>query len=98
MMGPPGQDGEDAGDFATVPPVQSIQALQGFPGGTSTYLRADGAFASVVATAPDIALSLLAPTVDETITAGYSAMVERQFTVASGKKLSIKLAARFRIH
>lgn len=48
--------------------------------------------------AGDIALSLLAPAVDETITAGYSATVERKFTVASGKKLTIGSGARFRIH
>ncbi len=48
--------------------------------------------------AGDIALSLLAPLVDETITAGYSATVERKYTVASGKKLIIQTASRFRIH
>lgn len=47
--------------------------------------------------AGDIALSLLAPAVDETITAGYSAVLVRSYTVASGKKLTIGSAARMRI-
>lgn len=72
-------------------------ALHSFPGGTTTYLRADGTFSTVTATAPDIALSLIAPAVDETITAGYSAVVNRSYAIASGKKLTIGLGARFRI-
>ena len=47
--------------------------------------------------AGDIALSLLAPAVDETITAGYSAVLVRSYTIASGKKLTIGSAARMRI-
>lgn len=67
------------------------------PNDTAKYLRGDMTFATVVATAPDIALSLLAPAVDETITAGYSAVVARSYKIASGKKLSIGSGARFRI-
>jgi hypothetical protein len=66
-------------------------------GGTTTFLRADGTFAAPTATAPDIALSLLAPAVSETITAGYSAVVCRKYKVASAKKLSILSGAIFRI-
>ena len=66
-------------------------------GGTANFLRADGTFAAPTATAPDIALSLLAPAVDETITAGYSAVVCRKYNVASAKKLSILSGAIFRI-
>lgn len=46
----------------------------------------------------DIALSLLAPLVDETILSGYSALVNRKYTVASGKKLTIGSGSIFRIH
>lgn len=46
----------------------------------------------------DLALNLLAPAVDETVTAGYSCTVERNFKIASGKKLTIGSGSRFRIH
>ena len=46
----------------------------------------------------DIALTLQAPSTDETITAGYSAIVNRKYTIASGKKLTIGSGAIFRIH
>jgi len=47
--------------------------------------------------APDIALSKLAPAVNETITTGNSAIVVRSYTIASGKKLTIGLNSRFKI-
>jgi hypothetical protein len=40
----------------------------------------------------------MAPAVDETITAGYSALVNRKYTIASGKKLTIGSGSIFRIH
>lgn len=52
---------------------------------------------SASASAADIALSLLAPATDETITAGYSAVVNRSYTIALGKKLTIGSGARMRI-
>jgi len=63
-------------------------------------MYASGAWRDVLptsASAADIALSLLAPIVNETITAGYSAVVVRRYTIASGTKLTIGSAARFRI-
>lgn len=45
----------------------------------------------------DIASSTLAPTTDETIAAANSAVLVRSYTIASGKKLTLGLAARFRI-
>lgn len=45
----------------------------------------------------DIAMSLLAPTSDETITAGNSAVLARSYKIASGKKLTLGSASRFRI-
>jgi hypothetical protein len=45
----------------------------------------------------DISLSLLAPAVDETITAGYSAVVVRNYAIANGKKLTIGSGAIFRV-
>lgn len=68
-----------------------------FPGGTTLYLRADGTWTTVVATAPDIAASLHAPAVDETIAANASVVINRKFIVASGKKLVLGSGARFRI-
>lgn len=47
--------------------------------------------------ASDIALSMLAPANDETITANCSAVVVRRYAVASTKKLTIGLGSRFRI-
>ena len=44
-----------------------------------------------------IALSQRAPAGDQTITAGYSAVVCRKYTIASGTKLSIGLAALFKV-
>jgi len=63
----------------------------------TTFLRGDQTYSTVTATPPDIAVSLLAPAVDETIAAGYSAVVVRKYTIASGKKLVIGSGARFRI-
>lgn len=51
----------------------------------------------VTGTTPDIALSLLAPVVDETITAGYGAVIPRNYTIASGTKLILGYRAQFRI-
>jgi hypothetical protein len=48
-------------------------------------------------TQPDIPLTITAQTVNETVTAGYSAVVVRQYTVALGTVLSIQLGAHFRI-
>lgn len=45
VNGSPGLDGED-GDSQWVPPPSSILAMPGFPGGTSTFLRADRTFAA----------------------------------------------------
>jgi hypothetical protein len=44
-----------------------------------------------------IAEAILAPANGETITAGYSAVVVRKFTIASGNILSIGSGARLRI-
>lgn len=53
--------------------------------------------AELSGTTPDIPVSLRAPAVDETIAAGASAVIVRRFTVASGKKLVLGLAAILRI-
>lgn len=46
---------------------------------------------------PDVVLSKMAPTADVTITAGYSAVVNRMYTIPSGVKLIIGSGAIFRI-
>jgi len=47
--------------------------------------------------ATNAAQTSTAPTIDVTLTAGYSSIVNRQYTIALGKKLTIPLGARFRI-
>ena len=65
--------------------------------GSSVAAVVAGSTGTITVSAGDIALSLLAPAVNETITAGYSAVIVRSYTVASGKKLTIGSAARMRI-
>lgn len=45
----------------------------------------------------DVAQTLQAPALNETLTAGYSAVVNRSLTIASGKKYTIGSGARMRI-
>jgi hypothetical protein len=88
----------DGDDTWSIPPPSSILSMPGFPGGTANFLRADGSFASPGASStPDIATSLLAPTVSETIAAGYGAVIPRSYKIASGFKMTIGLGARMRI-
>lgn len=62
------------------------------------FLRDDGTWQGVAGgPAGDVALSKLAPTSDVTITGGYSAVVVRKYTIASGTKLIIGSGSRFRI-
>jgi hypothetical protein len=49
------------------------------------------------ATGGDIALSKKAPTSNVTITAGYSGIVGRKYTIKAGVKLIIKAGASFHI-
>lgn len=65
--------------------------------GAGTKTLFDNGTWGTAAGSSDIALSILAPAVDETITAGYSAVLVRSYTIASGKKLVLGLASRFRI-
>lgn len=47
IAGPPGQDGDSADDYVLLGPSRhDILAHQSFPGGTTTFLRADGTFAA----------------------------------------------------
>lgn len=52
---------------------------------------------SLGGTTPDIASALHTPTSSESIPANSSAVVIRQYAIASGTKLSLGLGARFRI-
>lgn len=61
------------------------------------YLKGDGTWSTPTAAAPDISTSMLAPTTDETIAASLSAVSVRSYKIASGKKLTLGLASRFRI-
>lgn len=59
------------------------------PTATGKYLRDDFSWQSVVAAQPDIPLSLLGPSVDETVTAGYSAYVSEYYEIADQKYLEL---------
>lgn len=53
LQGTPGRDGEDGDSWLSPASAHEILAHQGFPGGTSTFLRADRAFASPTASVAD---------------------------------------------
>lgn len=59
------------------------------PNNTTTFLRGDGTFAAATATAPDLALTLIAPTIDETVTAGYSAYASDYYEIFDQKFLEL---------
>jgi hypothetical protein len=61
----------------------SGELITGTPSG-SKYLRDDLSWQTVTATAPDIALTQLTPTLDQTITANYGAYVPEYYEIASG--------------
>jgi hypothetical protein len=79
--------------------LDATTALHGLlpklPGGTTTFLRADGTFAA--AALGDLASSLLAPTGDTTLAAQTCVILARSYTVASGTKTVLGLGARMRI-
>ncbi len=66
------------------------QALVATSGSTATWQ-------AITATAPDLNQDNLSPSLNQSVTAGYSSVVVRSYKIASGKKLTIGLGARFRI-
>lgn len=66
-----------------------------------TYRMTNGAWVlqtnSIYSMGGDIPLTLISPTISETINAGYSAIVGRSYAIASGMKLILGLNSRFRI-
>jgi hypothetical protein len=46
---------------------------------------------------PNIALSILTPTINETIAAGWSAVLVRSLTVTTGLIITVLLGARLRV-
>lgn len=56
---------------------------------STTYLRGDGAWATVTASQPDLPLSKRVITSNQTITAGYSCIVSGTLEVANGILLEI---------
>ena len=81
-------------DPGTVGPTEL--SATGTPSAT-TYLRGDNTWASVTATQPDILISLLAPAIDETITAGYAAVLSDYYEIADQKFLEIGDTSVFEI-
>lgn len=87
-----------AGGTAATTPVQQVTAL----GSAGQVLKSNGAgalptFQDIGLGGSDIAPTLQAPLVDESLSAGYSAVVNRTYTIADGKKLTLGEGARFRI-
>jgi hypothetical protein len=74
----------------------SGELVTGTPSGAK-YLRDDLSWQTVTATPPDIALSLLAPPLDQTITAGYSASTCDYYEIADTKFLECGDGAVFEI-
>jgi hypothetical protein len=70
------------------------ELVTGTPSGAK-YLRDDLSWQAV--TAPDIALSLLAPPLDQTITAGYCGRVVDYYEIADTKFLEVGDGAVFEI-
>ena len=62
--------------------------------GTSSRWRA---FRPVAYTTPDIALSMVAPSTSETITAGTSAVIAGPYTIASGTTLTVGSGSTFMV-
>lgn len=106
LQGPPGEEGPEGpeGEHGPVGPIGPIGPL-GPPGppGVDGVDGEDGPPGPIGATgaagagAGDLALSALAPAVNETIPAGFCCVVVRSYTIATGKKLTIGLAGRLRI-
>lgn len=74
----------------------SGELVTGTPSGAK-YLRDDLSWQTVTATAPDIALNLLAPSTDQTITAGYSAYCVDYYEIADTKFLEVGDSSIFEI-
>lgn len=74
----------------------SGELVTGTPSGAK-YLRDDLSWQTVTATAPDIALNLLVPTLDQTITANYGAYVPEYYEIAVDTFLECGLEAVFEI-
>ena len=66
------------------------------PNNTTTFLRGDGTFAAPTAQ-PDIPLSKLSPTTDQTITAGYSAVLSNRYTIAVSTRTTIGSLGRLKV-
>lgn len=81
---------------------QGAQGVAG-PMGPAVFLDADpgeeGGMGPPGAPAPrlDLAQTAQSPPVNATVTAGYSVVVNRRYTVASGTNLSLASGARFRV-
>lgn len=65
--------------------------------GAGTNIYTFPSITSTLAIANDLPPSLLSVSADETIATGYSAIVVRSYTIATGKITTIGLNARFRI-
>lgn len=67
------------------------------PNNTTTFLRGDGTFATVTATAPDMNINKLTATANTTISDGYNAIVSRKYLINLGIKLILGSGSIFRI-
>ena len=75
--------------------LDSLSNITGTPTG-SKYLRDDYSWQTVTASTPDLILTKMETTTDQTVTAGYSAIIAGRYTVTSGTRLTIGSLARFK--
>lgn len=65
--------------------------------GSTTYLRGDNTWSAVTAAPPDISMSLLAPSSNETIPAGYGAYISGYYELVSTFTTEISAGSYFEI-
>jgi len=58
-------------------------------GGTVNFLRADGTWAAPTASTPDLLITKRSATANQTVSAGYSAVVAADYEIASGFVLEL---------
>lgn len=89
-VGPPGADGEPGEDTWPGVPGHGVLDHNGFPGGTTTFLRADRSFAAPPAAAlPELIKGLRSPTASQTIATGETGMIGKAYEITGTFSLTI---------
>ena len=95
IQGPPGQDG-DTYDNVMYPVGHGILSHQSFPGGTTTFLRADNTFASVIASVGDPNPQSYTPG-SFTVDTGKYVILSKRLQLTGAQRATIAGTARMRI-